>query len=87
VFPPIAVVVAPRSTCADNGNHSRATQAGCAAGALIVSDVAGVTNVHDPIVKFATTHFAELKAFAETAYANASLQWLWDALSKFSDKL
>jgi hypothetical protein len=57
-----------------------------AVGALIVSDVAGVTHVHDPIVKFATTHFAELKAFAETAYAS-SMQWLGDALSKFSDKL
>jgi hypothetical protein len=53
-----------------------------AVGALIVSDFAGVTHVHDPIVTFATTHFAELKAYAQTAYANTSLQWLWDALSR-----
>jgi hypothetical protein len=57
-----------------------------AVGALIVSDAVGVTNVHDPVFTFAATHFAELKTFAETAYAS-SLQWLWDALSKFSDKL
>jgi hypothetical protein len=53
-----------------------------AVGALIVSEVTGVTTLHQPMLAFAATHLAALKTYAETAYANVSLQWLWDGLSK-----
>ena len=56
-----------------------------AVGALIVSEAAGVTTLHQPILAFAATHFAALKDYAGAAYSN-SLQWLWDAISNIGDK-
>ena len=45
-----------------------------AVGALIISEMAGVTKVHVPILKFLKENLSAMKAYAETAYANTSLQ-------------
>jgi hypothetical protein len=55
------------------------------AGGAAVSDAAGASSIYKGLAKFATDNITALTAYAQTAYANVSLQWLWDALSKWDE--
>jgi hypothetical protein len=52
------------------------------AGGAAVSDAAGASSIYKGLAKFAADNITALTAYAQTAYANVSLQWLWDALSR-----